>query len=194
MVPTSTPTTPRSPHTHTVPHRSPCNGRAGRRLRGYGGVRLLVGLCAYLRLVWRTTGEAMKPVPSLAEIDAQLRAESYKPSIADCVVLHQYLTSQRNEAAFLSLGHELSARRFWRDRRRVSHFCEPLVPPAYGWSRCRPNFPQRLPTLQYPPCPSASRCRHPSSWPDTNPVHQPEVLQDVIHFGPVESGLDNKDR
>jgi hypothetical protein len=52
---------------------------------------------AYLRLIWQTTGEAMKPVPSLAEIDQQLRVEGHDPSIADVVAMHQYLTSQRNE-------------------------------------------------------------------------------------------------
>jgi hypothetical protein len=73
----------------------------------------LVGMGYYLVLVWKTTGEAMKPVPSLAEIDQQLRAEGYVPSIADCVALHQYLTSQRNEAAFfagaLVIGPQLLA-------------------------------------------------------------------------------------
>jgi hypothetical protein len=62
----------------------------------------LVGLGWYLRLVWRAIGEAMKPIPSLAEIDQQLRAEGFDPSIADVVALHQYLTSQRNEAAFFA--------------------------------------------------------------------------------------------
>ena len=62
----------------------------------------LVAMGAYLRLVWRTTGEAMKPVPSLAEIELELRRVGYKPSIADVVALHQHLTSQRNEAAFLA--------------------------------------------------------------------------------------------
>jgi hypothetical protein len=74
----------------------------------------LVGLGWYLRLVWRTTGEAMKPIPSLAEIEQQLMAEGYDPSIADVVALHQYLTSQRNEAAFfagaLVIGPQLLAR------------------------------------------------------------------------------------
>jgi hypothetical protein len=75
---------------------------------------LMVGMGAYLRLVWRTTGQAMKPVPSLAEIDQQLRAEGYDPSIADVVALHQHLTGQRNEAAFLAgalvIGPHLLAR------------------------------------------------------------------------------------
>jgi hypothetical protein len=78
------------------------------------GFWFLVGLGWYLRLVWRTTGEAMKPVPSLPEIEQQLRAEGYNPSIADVVALHQYLTSQRNEAAFfagaLVFGPHLFAR------------------------------------------------------------------------------------
>ena len=78
------------------------------------GFWFLAGLGYYLRLVWRTTGEAMKPIPSLAEIDQQLRAKGYDPSIADVVALHQYLTSQRNEAAFfagaLVIGPHLLAR------------------------------------------------------------------------------------
>jgi len=63
---------------------------------------LLVGIGAYLRLVWRTTGEAMRPIPSLSEIDQRLREEGHDPTIADVVALHQYLTSQRNEAALLA--------------------------------------------------------------------------------------------
>jgi hypothetical protein len=74
----------------------------------------LVGMGAYLRLVWQTTGEAMKPVPTLAQIDQQLRAEGYTPTIADVVAMHQYLTSQRNEAAFLAgalvIGPQLLSR------------------------------------------------------------------------------------
>ena len=75
---------------------------------------LLVGMGAYLRLVWRTTGEAMRPVPSLTEIELELRRNGYDPSIADVVAMHQYLTSQRNEAAFLAgtlvIGPQLLAR------------------------------------------------------------------------------------
>ena len=63
---------------------------------------LLVGMGAYLRLVWQTTGEAMRPIPSLAEIEMELRQAGYNPAIADLVALHQHLTSQRNEAAFLA--------------------------------------------------------------------------------------------
>ena len=63
---------------------------------------LLVAMGAYLRLVWQTTGEAMKPVPSLAEIEVELRQAGYDPSIADLVAVHQHLTSQRNEAAIIA--------------------------------------------------------------------------------------------
>lgn len=74
----------------------------------------LVGLGWYLRLVWQTTGEAMKPIPSLAEIDQRLRDEGYNPTIANVVAMHQHLTSQRNEAAFfagaLVVGPQLLAR------------------------------------------------------------------------------------
>lgn len=58
----------------------------------------------YLRSFNKIMDVAMEPLPSLAEIDAQLRAEGYEPSIADCVALHQYLTSQRNEAAAVAAG------------------------------------------------------------------------------------------
>ena len=52
------------------------------------GFWFLVGMGCYLRLVWRKTGEAMKPIPSLGEIDQQLRAEGYDPSIADVGAVH----------------------------------------------------------------------------------------------------------
>jgi hypothetical protein len=72
------------------------------------------GMGAYFRLVRQTTKEAMKPVPSLAEIDQQLRAEGHDPSISDLVAMHGYLTSQRNEAALLAgaliIGPHLLAR------------------------------------------------------------------------------------
>jgi hypothetical protein len=75
---------------------------------------LFVGMGAYLRLVWRTTGEAMRPVPSLAEIELEQRRCGYNPSIADVVAMHQYLTSQRNEAAVVAgalvIGPQLLAR------------------------------------------------------------------------------------
>ena len=75
---------------------------------------LIVGMGAYLRLVWQTTGEAMKPVPSLAEIDQQLRAEGFDPSISDLVSMHGYLTGQRNAAALfagaLVIGPQVLAR------------------------------------------------------------------------------------
>jgi hypothetical protein len=74
----------------------------------------LVGMGAYLRLVWQTTGQAMRPIPSLPEIDHFLRAEGFDPSISDLLAMDQYLTSQRNEAALLSsalvLGPQLLAR------------------------------------------------------------------------------------
>jgi hypothetical protein len=75
---------------------------------------VLVGMGAYLRLVWRTTGEAMKPIPTLAEIESELRQAGYNPSIADVVALHQHLRSERNEAALLAgalvIGPQLLAR------------------------------------------------------------------------------------
>lgn len=53
-------------------------------------------------------------MPSLAQIDQQLRAGGYNPSVADVVAMHEYLTSQRNEAAFfagaLVVGPQLLAR------------------------------------------------------------------------------------
>jgi hypothetical protein len=75
---------------------------------------LLVGMCAYVRLIWRMMDEAVKPNPSLTAIDQQLRAEGHDPSIADVVAMHQYLTSQRNEAIVVTgalvIGPQLLAR------------------------------------------------------------------------------------
>jgi hypothetical protein len=67
-----------------------------------GAFWFLVGMGAYFRLVRQTTRKAMEPAPTLAEIDQQLRAEGHDPSIADVAAMHQYLTSQRNEAALLA--------------------------------------------------------------------------------------------
>jgi hypothetical protein len=47
---------------------------------------------------------AVKPIPSLAEIEAQLRAEGYNPSIQDVIAVEQHLKSERNEAALLAGG------------------------------------------------------------------------------------------
>ena len=47
---------------------------------------------------------AVKPIPSLAEIDAQLRAEGYNPSIQDVIAVEQHLKSERNEAALIAGG------------------------------------------------------------------------------------------
>ena len=53
-------------------------------------------------------------MPSLAEIELELRSAGYNPSIADVVAMHQHLTSQRNEATFaagaLAIGPQLLAR------------------------------------------------------------------------------------
>jgi hypothetical protein len=68
----------------------------------------------YLRLVWQVTDDALRPIPPLTEIDQQLRAEGYNPSIADVVAMQQHLTSQRNGAALtagaLVIGPQLLAR------------------------------------------------------------------------------------
>jgi len=89
------------------------------KLNAAGGVLLvgfwaLVASFAYLRAVLRLTGQATKPIPSLAEIELELRRAGYNPSIADVVALHQHLTGQRNEAAFLAgalvVGPHLLAR------------------------------------------------------------------------------------
>jgi hypothetical protein len=47
---------------------------------------------------------AVKPIPSLGEIEAQLRAEGYNPSIQDVIAVEQHLKSERNEAALLAGG------------------------------------------------------------------------------------------
>ncbi len=47
---------------------------------------------------------AVKPIPSLAEIEAQLRAEGYDPSIQDVIAVEQHLKSERNEAALIAGG------------------------------------------------------------------------------------------
>ena len=52
------------------------------------------------------------PIPSLQEIEAQLRAEGYSPSVADCVAVDGYLRRNRNEkialgAVFLLIAHGL---------------------------------------------------------------------------------------
>jgi hypothetical protein len=74
----------------------------------------LVGMGYYMRLIWQTIEEALRPIPSLAEIELGLRQAGFNPSIADVVALHQHLTSQRNEAAFfagaLIIGPQLLAR------------------------------------------------------------------------------------
>jgi hypothetical protein len=58
---------------------------------------------------------AVKPIPSLAEIEAQLRAEGYNPSIQDVIAVEQHLKSERNEAALLAggmiVGLDLMARK-----------------------------------------------------------------------------------
>jgi drug/metabolite transporter (DMT)-like permease len=68
----------------------------------------------YVRLVCRATDAAVAPIPSLAEIELQLRAEGYSPSIADVVAIEQHLKSQRNEAALtaaaLVIGPQLLAK------------------------------------------------------------------------------------
>jgi hypothetical protein len=47
---------------------------------------------------------ATKPIPSLAEIDARLRAEGYDPSLQDLMAVEQHLKSERNEAALIAGG------------------------------------------------------------------------------------------
>jgi hypothetical protein len=75
---------------------------------------VLVAAFLYLRACNRQISVAMKPIPDLAQIEAQLRAEGYNPSIADLVAMHQHLTSQRNEAALVAgalvMGSQILAR------------------------------------------------------------------------------------
>ena len=69
------------------------------------GFAVLIGywFCAaiflWLRGMHRLGNEAHAPIPSLAEIERQLRAVGYDPSIADCVAIEQHLKSERNEKA-----------------------------------------------------------------------------------------------
>lgn len=55
----------------------------------------------YLRLAHRTTQAVLKDIPTLQEIDWQLRQEGYNPTIQDCVAIEQHLKSERNENAVL---------------------------------------------------------------------------------------------
>lgn len=69
---------------------------------------------AYHRAVQRTVDVMIKPIPSLPEIAAQLRAEGFDPGIQDVIAVEQHLKSQRNEAAVmlgaLVIGPQLLAR------------------------------------------------------------------------------------
>jgi hypothetical protein len=56
----------------------------------------------YIRSLDRNLVQAFATIPSPAEIEAQLRAEGLDPTLQDVLLTHQYLTSQRNEAAVIT--------------------------------------------------------------------------------------------
>jgi hypothetical protein len=67
--------------------------------RRYRGQQALVNPEVFQEVpINRTLNEALKPVPTLAEIELELRSEGYNPSIADVVAFEQHLKSERNEA------------------------------------------------------------------------------------------------
>jgi len=84
------------------------------------GLVLLLGywaiVCSFLyaRAVLRLTGEATRPIPSLAEIEVELRRSGYNPTIQDVIAVEQHLKSERNEALLaagaLIIGPQLLAR------------------------------------------------------------------------------------
>ena len=80
-----------------IPHaiRGPVVGIGIGWLLGYW---LILGMIWYLRAIWVSFHQATVPIPSLQEIDAQLRQEGFNPSIADCVAVEQHLRANRNEA------------------------------------------------------------------------------------------------
>ena len=57
---------------------------------------LIVGL---LRGFHQNLKTATTPIPSLQEIDRQLRLEGYQPSLQDLLAVEAHLRAQRNEAA-----------------------------------------------------------------------------------------------
>jgi len=74
-------------------------------LQGYLMAPLMVCILAWIPvlcigLVWSglTAGkmahEAMQPLPSLQEIDAQLRWEGFNPTVSDCVAVQQRMQSE----------------------------------------------------------------------------------------------------
>ena len=73
-------------------------------------------LFGFLYYGWKTMSGAVDaattPIPSLQEIEAQLRAEGYNPTLADCVAVDGYLRRNRNEkiavgAAFVVIARGL---------------------------------------------------------------------------------------
>ena len=78
------------------------------------GFWILVGFFAIIWSAHRAVGEAVKPIPSLQEIESQLRQEGYNPSLQDCLAVEARLKSNRNEAIVVAgaiiLGTNLAAR------------------------------------------------------------------------------------
>jgi hypothetical protein len=63
---------------------------------------LLVILYVVGGILWhfdRNLKVAVAPIPSIAEINNQLIAEGYQPTLQDCLAVEEHLKSERNEAA-----------------------------------------------------------------------------------------------
>jgi hypothetical protein len=67
------------------------------------GYWFAVGSLWFIRFVWRLADQAGEQIPSLQEIDAQLRSEGHDPSLQDVLAVEQHLRSHRNEA-LIGLG------------------------------------------------------------------------------------------
>ena len=78
------------------------------------GYWIPVAAFLYIRTVCRVTDQALASIPSLAEIELQLRREGYDPSIQDVVAVEQHLKSERNQSIVvlgaLVIGPQLLAR------------------------------------------------------------------------------------
>ena len=79
-----------------------------------GGYWFCAVVFCIVRSFHREMSKALKPIPSLQEIEQQLRAEGYDPSLQDVIAVEQQLKSERNEAALTAgaiyLGTKLAAR------------------------------------------------------------------------------------
>jgi hypothetical protein len=59
----------------------------------------IAALCfCIFRSVWGLIGEATVQIPSPAQIEQQLRAEGYNPTLQDVLAVEQHLRNNRNDA------------------------------------------------------------------------------------------------